>query len=119
MTLTFSSQNGKKSVSKRHIKLVLLDLYVVWITDPDLNIAVTMTRDFYSKSFGTNANRYNELNISAKTIGVVHTLHENGLIDYVAGKEAADGYKRGHISRIWAEIFTGFLCLKRLLSMSL
>ena len=53
----FSSQNGKKSVSKRHIKLVLLDLYVAWITDPDLNVSVTMTRDFYSKSFGTNDSR--------------------------------------------------------------
>ena len=99
----FSSQNGKKSVSKRHIKLVLLDLYVVWITDPDLNIAVTMTRDFYSKSFGTNDSRYNELNISAKTIGVVSTLRDNGLIGYVVGKEAQEGFAHGFVSRIWAE----------------
>ena len=99
----FSSQNGKKSVSKRHIKLVLLDLYVVWMTDPDLNIAVTMTRDFYSKSFGTNDSRYNELNISAKTIGVVSTLRDNGLIGYVVGKEAQEGFAHGFVSRIWAE----------------
>ena len=99
----FSSQNGKKSVSKRHIKLVLLDLYVVWITDPDLNIAVTMTRDFYSKSFGTSDSRYNELNISAKTIGVVSTLRDNGLIGYVVGKEAQEGFAHGFVSRIWAE----------------
>ena len=99
----FSSQNGKKSVSKRHIKLVLLDLYVAWITDPDFNIAVTMTRDFYSKSFGTNATRYNELNISAKTIGVVTTLRDNGLIGYVQGKEAQEGFAHGFVSRIWAE----------------
>ncbi len=99
----FSSQNGKKSVSKRHIKLVLLDLYVAWITDPDLNVSVTMTRDFYSKSFGTNDSRYNELNISAKTIGVVHTLRENGLIGYVKGKEAEEGFVHGFVSRIWAE----------------
>ena len=71
----------------------MLDLYVAWITDPDLNIAVTMTRDFYSKSFGTNDSRYNELNISAKTIGVVHTLRDNGLIGYVVGKEAARGLR--------------------------
>ena len=67
----FSSQNGKKSIAKRHIKLVLLDLYVAWLIDPDLCIGVHMTRDFYSKSLGTNSPRYNELNISAKTTNVV------------------------------------------------
>ena len=31
----FSNQNGKKSIAKKHIKLVLLDLYVAWLDDPD------------------------------------------------------------------------------------
>ena len=34
----FSNQNGKKSIAKKHIKLVLLDLYVAWLDDPDLCI---------------------------------------------------------------------------------
>ena len=99
----FKGQNGKKSIAKRHIKLVILDLYVAWLTDPDLCIAVPMTRDFYSKNFGTNTTRYNELNISAKTINVVKTLLDNGLIGFKRGVEAAEGFATGFVSRIWAE----------------
>ena len=99
----FSNQNGKKSVAKKHIKIVLLDLYVAWLDDPDLCIAVNMTRDFYSKNFGTDATRYNELNISAKTIHVVNTLKDKGLVGYKRGVEAQEGYGSGFVSRIWAK----------------
>ena len=42
----FSNQNGKKSIAKKHIKLVLLDLYVAWLDDPDhgLEFCVTFLR---------------------------------------------------------------------------
>ncbi|MDA9059738.1 hypothetical protein N9K33_04690 [Planktomarina temperata] len=99
----FSKQNGKKSIAKKHIKVVLLDLYVAWLDDPDLCLAIHMTRDHYSKNFGTNTSRYNELNISAKTIGVVKTLKENGLIGFKEGFERQEGFSSGRISRIWAE----------------
>ena len=99
----FSNQNGKKSIAKKHIKIVLLDLYVAWLDDPDLCIAVNMTRDFYSKNFGTDATRYNELNISAKTIHVVNTLKDKGLVGYKRGVEAQEGYGSGFVSRIWAK----------------
>ena len=99
----FSNQNGKKSIAKKHIKIVLLDLYVAWLDDPDLCIAVNMTRDFYSKNFGTDTTRYNELNISAKTIHVVNTLKDKGLVGYKRGVEAQEGYGSGFVSRIWAE----------------
>ena len=100
----FSNQNGKKSIAKKHIKIVLLDLYVAWLDDPDLCIAVNMTRDFYSKNFGTDATRYNELNISAKTIHVVNTLKDKGLVGYKRGVEAQEGYGSGFVSRIWANL---------------
>ena len=101
----FSTQNGKRSIAKRHIKLVLLDLYVAWLTDPDLCLSVNMTRDFYSRNFGTGTTRYNELNISAKIITVINTLKSDdvGLIGYKRGVEAQEGYGTGFISRIWAE----------------
>jgi len=101
----FSTQNGKRSIAKRHIKLVLLDLYVAWLTDPDLCLSVNMTRDFYSRNFGTGTTRYNELNISAKIIAVINTLKSDdvGLIGYKRGVEAQEGYGTGFISRIWAE----------------
>ena len=103
----FLSEPGNKRIKKKHLKLILLDLYVAWLTDPELNLAVNMTRDYYSKNFGTNTTRYNELNISAKTIAIIHTLYDFDLIGYVKGKEAQEGYDRGFISRIWS---TSKLC---------
>ena len=50
----FLVEGGNKRIKKKHLKVVLLDLYVAWLTDPDLNVGVHMTRDFYSKNFGTN-----------------------------------------------------------------
>ena len=98
----FLVEGGNKRIKKKHLKVVLLDLYVAWLTDPDLNVGVHMTRDFYSKNFGTNTKRYNELNISAKTIDIVHTLTDVGLIGYKGGQEAQEGFNKGFISRIWS-----------------
>ena len=98
----FLSEPGNKRIKKKHLKLILLDLYVAWLTDPELNLAVNMTRDYYSKNFGTNTTRYNEINISAKTIAIIHTLYDFDLIGYVKRKKAQEGYDRGFISRIWS-----------------
>ena len=37
----FISRKAKenKTIRKKHLKVVLLDLYVAWLNDPDLNIA--------------------------------------------------------------------------------
>ena len=35
-------------IKKKHLKVVLLDLYVAWSDDPSLNIAVYMSRNAYS-----------------------------------------------------------------------
>ena len=35
-----NQSNESKRIEKRHLKVVLLDLYVAWLNDPDLNIAV-------------------------------------------------------------------------------
>ena len=34
--------NENKRIQKKHLKLVLLDLYVAWLNDTDLNIAIHM-----------------------------------------------------------------------------
>ena len=34
-------------IKKKHLKVVLLDLYVAWSDDPSLNIAVYMSRNAY------------------------------------------------------------------------
>lgn len=33
--------SGNKQIRKKHLKVLLLDLYVAWSTDPDLKIAIS------------------------------------------------------------------------------
>ena len=35
-------------IKKKHLNVILLDLYVAWLNDPDLNIAVHMAPAAYS-----------------------------------------------------------------------
>ena len=46
-----NQSNESKRIKKRHLKVVLLDLYVAWLNDPDLNIAVHMTTGAYSDGY--------------------------------------------------------------------
>ena len=63
----FLVEGGNQRIKKKHLKVVLLDLYVAWLTDPDLNLGVHMTRDFYSKNFGrllySKAERFEKLRV--------------------------------------------------------
>ena len=98
-------RSENKRIQKAHLKVVLLDLYIGWLNDPDLNIAVHMTDGAYSD--GTvftfekgKKSRYNELNIKVSTISIVHRLRDKGLIGFKKGIEG-DPEKHGYISRIW------------------
>ena len=76
-----------RRIQKKHLKVVLLDLYVAWLNDPDLNIAVHMTTGAYSDGtvFNKGKSRYNELNIKVSTIEIVHRLHDAELIGFKEG----------------------------------
>ena len=47
---TFLNKETRENprIKKKHLKVVLLDLYVAWLNDPALNIAVHMTQSGYS-----------------------------------------------------------------------
>ena len=94
--------NENKRIKKKHLKVVLLDLYVAWLNDPDLNIAVHMTTGAYSDGtvFNKGKSRYNELNIKVSTIEIVHRLVEADLIGFKKGFEGSSEWQ-GYISRIW------------------
>jgi hypothetical protein len=94
--------NENQRIKKKHLKVVLLDLYVAWLNDPDLNIAVHMTTGAYSDGtvFKKGKSRYNELNIKVSTIEVVHRLLEAELIGFQKGFEGSPEWQ-GYISRIW------------------
>ena len=91
-----------KSIQKKHLKVVLLDLYVAWSNDPELNIAVHMSQAAYSDGtvFNKGKSRNNELNIKGSTIEIVHRLRDAGFIGFKKGFEGSAEW-RGYISRIW------------------
>lgn len=99
----FKNNPANHQIRKRHLKLVLLDLYVAWNDDPNLNISVHMHEGAYSNGtvFNKGKNRYNELNIKVTTIKVVHILRELGFIGFKGGYEGSAQYAP-RISRIWA-----------------
>ncbi|MBT4130930.1 MAG: hypothetical protein HON27_02565 [Candidatus Marinimicrobia bacterium] len=52
---------GRPIARKRHIKVVILDLYVKWLTDPEMYVAYQRGSDAYQQG------RYNKLHIPRST----------------------------------------------------
>ena len=78
---------GKKPKAdyRKQFKVLLLDLYVAWIEDPDLSIGVAMGKGAYKED-----SRYNKLYISYNITKVIRHAHQEGLIDWKTGSEAAN-----------------------------
>ena len=89
----FNSGNAK--IQKKHIKVILLDLYVAWCEDPTLKIGFSRDVDAYKPN-----TRYNKLKISKKAIEVVDRLKAVGLINLAPGKFDKDT-RKSFTSRIW------------------
>lgn len=87
--------SGKGNRPKKHpkyqLKVLLLDLYVAWKTDPDLLISMSFTKSAYR-----GATRYNKLHISYVIVELAYHAIEVGLIERNIGNEAS-----GKVSRIW------------------
>jgi hypothetical protein len=89
-------RGGNAKIRKKHLKTILLDLFVAWTDDPRLKIAFRRDVDAYHPK-----SRYNALHISKTCIEVVDTLIQLGYLDQVKGiynKETGEG----RASRIWA-----------------
>lgn len=69
-----------ETIRKKHVKVLLLSLYVNWLTDPKLFTAFDRNVNAYIPK-----SRYNALNISKVTIDVVDKLIEAGLINQQKG----------------------------------
>ena len=83
-------------IIKKHIKVILLDLYVAWKENPLMKLGVHMNNNAYKAK-----SRYNELHISKKTILVINHLHNLKFIHLKSGY-FAQGKKEGRVTRIWA-----------------
>jgi hypothetical protein len=93
-------QQGKRTdIERKHFKVVVLDLYVAWILDPDLKIAVNMQPAAYKAK-----SRYNALHISRKTIEVINLLTDAGLIDMRLGFYDRRNGGRSRLTRIWPTV---------------
>ena len=97
---TQSKENVR--IKKKHLKVVLLDLYVAWLNDPELNIAVHMTEEAYSNGtvFNKGKSRYNEFHLKGSIRNIIHRLEDAGLIGRKKGYEGAEGLQ-GYLTRIW------------------
>ncbi len=71
---------GNERINKKHLKVLLLDLYVAWLGDLTLKIMFSRNNNSYrSKS------RYNEIHIGKKIIDVVDALSDAGLLHQKLG----------------------------------
>ena len=88
--------NGNKNIRKKHLKVLLLDIYVAWCTDPDLKLAISRDNNNYK-----GKSRYNELYISKVILDVADLLDDAGLV------HTANGFldyetKVGRVSLVWS-----------------
>lgn len=71
----------KPRTSFRHqLRVLILDLYVAWLEDPTLSVAVSMSQNDWQ-----TWSRYNALGISKKIIKLIHALEKAGMIDVAKG----------------------------------
>lgn len=69
-----------KQSFQNQLRVLILDLYVAWLEDPNLSIGVALSENAWD-----TGSRYNALHISKKIIPLVHGLDEAGLIDLAKG----------------------------------
>ena len=89
--------SGGEGLNKRHIKVLILDLFATWLVDHTRYIAYSRRRPSYrSKS------RYNKLHISFKTVGIVDVLLSKGYITHYKGFFSRIGVSPSRVSRMRA-----------------
>lgn len=89
-------------IKKKHLKVILLDLYAAWFQDPKFHIAVHLSEQAYSNGqvSGKGKTRYNETHIKRTTIDIIHKLVDLDLIDFKRGFGRSD--QPSYTTRIWA-----------------
>ena len=86
-----------KRTFRQQLRILILDLYVAWLEDPDLCIGVSMSENAWE-----TWSRYNALGISKKIIALIHGLVEKGLIDLAKGSYGGPYAPYNRITRIRA-----------------
>jgi len=82
---------------KQQLRVVLLDLYVAWLEDPELCIGVALSENDWK-----TWSRYNALGISKKIVTLIHLLEGVGLIDLARGSYSGPWAPYNRTTRIRA-----------------
>lgn len=82
---------------KDQLRVLVLDLYVAWATDPTLSVGVQMGLGDWKVN-----SRYNALHLSTIIPKLVHKLHDLGMIDLSKGSYSGPGHKGNRTTRIIA-----------------
>ena len=88
-------EHDAPDITKKHLKVILLDIYVGWKTHPETTIGIAMSQTYYRAN-----SRYNALHISSKTITITKRLIDIGLLDWNVGKPGYNN-KPGVMSQFW------------------
>jgi len=88
--------HGREEIQKRHLKVILLDLYVAWTIDPSMCLSIFRDNNRYRAK-----SRYNELKISRKTSDIADILIEEGFIEDHPGFYDRREGGQGRVGRIW------------------
>ena len=86
-----------KTSYRKQLRVLILDLYVAWLEDPELSIGVSMSVNAWKAN-----SRYNALHLSKKLIPIIQALHAANLLDVAKGSYAGPGARGNRTTRIRA-----------------
>lgn len=92
-----SGFSGHAKLQKKHIKVVTLDLYVKWLTDPAMYAGVYFRSNEYKAR-----SRYNAIHVSELTPKIIKELHAREYLDLERGFFGRDGHLPSFMTRIRA-----------------
>lgn len=95
----FEGTTGRKPKRpfREQLRVLLLDLYVAWLEDPDLCIGVSMNVNAWKTD-----SRYNALHLSKRLLDIIPALHDAGLLDMSKGSYSAPNAPGNRTTRIRA-----------------
>jgi hypothetical protein len=88
--------SGNEKLQKKHLKVVVLDLYVKRLEDP----AKYVSYDRMKAKYKAKGSRYNKLHISPMTITIVDGLRDLDYLEHVMGHYGGRSGRTSHISRM-------------------
>ncbi len=77
--------------------MLLLDLYVAWLEDPDLSVGVAMSVNAWNTT-----SRYNALHLSKRLLNIIPALQEAELLDVNKGSYSVPNAPGNRVTRIRA-----------------